>query len=224
MFFSKLLKKNKNKKSTDFSKNNFRSPEVLGVNLVKDEVIVFFDWSKYLLLSVIVFVVVGLFIFEIYSGLSYWEKQENIKAEELKTKTDILKMEVLNLNKEHAAALSFRDKSGAFSDLLENHVYFTKFFDWLQKNTLSTIKYTGFAGDLTGKYSLRASAPSYAEVSWQAKAFANSDVVKNVKIEKVSIGGEEEQEEGKEGEAALAGTVSFTIELEIKPEIFRQQE
>lgn len=228
MLLGNLLKKNKKNTPPSSSRDALRSPEVLGVNLVKDELIVFFDWNKHIFLSIIVVIVVGLFVFEIYSGLGYWEDQENKRAEELKVKTDILKMEVVNLNNEHAPALTFRDKSGAFSDLLENHVYFTQFFDWLQKNTLSSVKYSGFSGDLTGVYTLNATAPTYAEASWQAKAFLNNEMVKNVQISTVSSAG---SKEGGNKEKAVsldaenvAGAVSFSIALEINPEVFRAKE
>lgn len=226
MLLGNLLKKNSKKSASSTSRGSLRSPEVLGVNLVKDELVVFFDWNKHIFLSIIVFIVVGLFTFEIYSGLGYWEKQENARAEELRAKTDILKLEVLNLNSEHAPALTFRDKSGAFSELLENHIYWSKFFDWLQKNTLSTVTYQGFSGDLTGIYELNAKATSYAEASWQAKAFANSEFVKSVKINSVTSGGGEDETElpnpdqGLE-EEDVVGAVSFLIELEINPEVFR---
>lgn len=228
MLLGNLLKKNKKNTLSSSSKDTLRSPEILGVNLVKDELIVFFDWNKHIFISIIAVLVVGLFVFEIYSGLGYWEEQENKRAEELKAKTDILKMEVVNLNNEHAAALSFRDKSGAFSDLLENHVYFTQFFDWLQKNTLSTVKYTGFTGDLTGIYTLNATAPSYAEASWQAKAFLNNEMVKDVEITSVSSGGGDDAATtgapvSLDAES-VAGSVTFKIDLEINPEVFRAKE
>lgn len=232
MLLGNLLKKNPKKMAKTFDQSSLRSPEVLGVNLVKDEIIVFFDWKKHILLAILVFILVGLFVFEIYSGLGYWEKQENQRAEELKNKTDILKMDVIKLTSEHAAALDFRDKSGAFSELLKNHVYWTEFFDWLQENTLSTVTYEGFSGDLTGNYEINATAPTYAEASWQAKAFADNEFVKSVKISSVlagkvkgSVGKEDNNNNAPvvdeaEEEKSIA-SVSFTIELKIDPELFR---
>lgn len=227
MFGNFLNKKGAKKK--DIKNEDFRSPEVLGVNLVKDELIVFFDWNKHIFLSILVFVIAALFVFEIHIGLNYWEKQESERAEILRAKTDELKLDVINLNSEHAAALSFRDKSSAFAGLLENHIYWTKFFDWLQKNTINTVTYEGFSGDLTGIYTLKAKAPSYAEASWQAKAFLNSDMVKSVSISAAeSSASAQSAEEEIAGDTATgepkkeedAGSVSFQIDLEINPELF----
>lgn len=75
MFGNFLNKKGAKKK--DIKKEDFRSPEVLGVNLVKDELIVFFDWNKHIFLSILVFIVAALFVFEIHAGLNYWEEQES---------------------------------------------------------------------------------------------------------------------------------------------------
>ena len=143
------------------SNQNLSNPEILEVNLVKDEIVVFFDWNKHLLVALLVFVFAGLFVFEVYAGLNHWEKRESAKSVIIEDETRVLKQEIINLTKQSQDALSFKDKSSAFSDLLDNHIYWTRFFSWLESNTLSTTKFSGFDGDLSGSYSLTASAPSY---------------------------------------------------------------
>ena len=200
----------------DYSKN----PEILEVNLVKDEIVVLFDWNKHLLLTLLVFIFVGAFVFEIYLGLDYWEERGNQRSIALENETSKIKMETIELTNSSQDALSFKNKSAAFSDLLDNHVYWTRFFTWLESNTLNTVKFGGFSGDLSGSYSFDASAPSFAEASWQVKVLADNENVKSVSVNSVSS--EEEIKDGEQIEDLKAGMVSFSINLEIDPEIFKK--
>lgn len=223
--FSSKKNKNSQKVSAQDKLKNFdylRNPEILEVNLVKDEVIVRFDWNRHLFVALLVFIFAGLVVFEIYLGLDYWEKRESEKAIAIEEETSQLKRDIIDLTNKSQDALSFKDKSSAFSDLLNNHVYWTRFFTWLETNTLNTVKYEGFAGDLSGTYSLSASAPSFAEASWQVKVLANNENVKNVSVIAVSSNAEV-LEEGQNLEELEASAASFSIDLEIDPEIFKKK-
>lgn len=201
----------------DYSKN----PEILQVNLVKDEIVVLFDWNKHLFLTLLVFIFVGAFVFEVYLGLDYWEKRGNERSIAIEKETNQIKMETIELTNKAQDALSFKNKSAAFSDLLNNHVYWTRFFTWLESNTLNTVKFEGFSGNLSGVYSFNASAPSFAEASWQVKVLANNENVKNVSVNSVSSGAEGAADGG-QFENSKAEMVSFSINLEIDPEIFKK--
>ena len=221
------LKKNQNSKkalSKENPKNSdyLKNPEILEVNLVKDEVIILFDWNKHLFITLLVFIFAGLFVFEIYLGLDYWEERESRKAVAIAEETDQLKRDIVELTNKSQDALSFKDKSAAFSDLLNNHVYWTRFFTWLESNTLNTVKYDGFEGSLSGLYTLQASAPSFAEASWQVKVLANNDEVRNASVSSVTSDAEA-LEEGQILEELEEESVTFSIDLEINPEIFKKK-
>lgn len=222
--FSIKTKKGENKNDQNKGRQFFdsnKNPEILEVNLVKDEVVVFFDWNKHLLAVVLVFILSSLFIFEIYLGLDKWEEQESDRALLIEQETSQLKSEIAILNNSAKDALSYKDKASVFSDILDNHVYWTRFFSWLEQNTLSTVKYGGFSGDLSGIYTLQAVTPSYAEASWQVKAFTNSPLVKNVKVESAAFD-LIEQEVGKDEDPITSTEVSFDIELELDLTIFKK--
>ena len=216
----KRVKKNDQNTGRQFFNSN-KNPEILEVNLVKDEVVVFFDWNKHLLAVVLVFLLSSLFIFEIYLGLDKWEEQENNRALLIEQETTQLKGEIAVLNNSAKDALSYKDKASVFSDILDNHIYWTRFFSWLEQNTLSSVKYSGFSGDLSGTYTLQAVAPSYAEASWQVKAFTNSPLVKSAKVESAAF--DLIELEVAEGEDPITKTeVSFDIELELDLNIFKK--
>lgn len=212
----------KEKSIKNHSSHNLSNPEILEVNLVKDEIVVFFDWNKHLLVALLVFVFAGLFVFEVYAGLNHWEKRESAKSVIIEDETRVLKQEIINLTKQSQDALSFKDKSAAFSDILDNHIYWTRFLSWLESNTINTVKYSGFDGDLSGSYSLSATAPSYAEAAWQAKVFEDDPNVKSVRIDdvysEVLVPGD-----GSTLNSLEAGSVSFVISFEVNPDIFKKK-
>ena len=216
----KIAKSDEAKKNRN-SFNTLKNPEILEVNLVKDEVIIFFDWSKALLSATLVFILSTLFVFEIYLGLDYWEQRENERSLLIEQETSLLKNEIVDLSNKAKDALSYKEKSQAFSDILSNHIYWTRFFSWLERNTISSVKYEGFSGDLSGSYSLKAVAPSYAEVSWQVKAFSDNPMVKSVKVENVDYS-TIEKDMGEGQEPLVISKVSFNIDLEIDNGIFKK--
>lgn len=224
MFYKKTNKdSNKNEQPEAFkSSDNLKNPEILGVNLVKDELLVFFDWNKHILSALLIFIVAGVFIFEVYLGLDYWEKSETKKASLIEVEVNQLKKDTAALNSSSQDALSYKEKSLAFSDLLNNHVYWTRFFSWLESNTLNTIKFNGFQGDVKGEYTLSASSPTYAEVSWQTKIFSDSSFVNSVSVDEVFAEIKKFEDESTVIKTEEFSEVSFEMELDIKPDIFKK--
>lgn len=144
------------------------------------------------------------------------------KSDSNRERNESAKEDIVDLTNKSQDALSFKDKSAAFSDLLNNHIYWTRFFTWLEANTLNTVKYSGFSGDLSGSYTLGATAPSFAEASWQVKILTNSDEVKNVSVNSVTSNADISKD-GQILEELETETVSFSIGLEINPEIFKKK-
>lgn len=206
----------KNKKSPEDQKG-MQNPKILDVNLIKDEVKVAFDWNKNLLILLLVLILAGLFIAEIYFGLDWWEKQEIEKSQILNEQVLDIGRELNQLKGQNGEVLVFREKSALAGQLMSSHVYWSNFFSWLEKNTLSSVAYKAFSGNLDGKYSLAATAGDFAEVSWQAKAFLKDPLVKNVDISSASFSGDQKEI------GQLKGTrVNFNLSLEISPDIFKK--
>jgi len=192
---------------------SLQNPRILEVNLVKDEVSVFFDWRKNISLLVLVLCVAALLVTEIYFGLDWWEAQEAARSQTLHDQAAKAGEEVNALKKKISAPLTYKAKSAAFSQLLNNHVYWTNFFNWLEKNTLSSVRYKDFNGGVDGVYILTATAQSYADVSWQVKAFLNDPITKEVLVTQV-----DSNQKAKDA----AGEVSFKLNLQVNPAVFRK--
>jgi hypothetical protein len=208
-----LFSKNPSHRTGDNKKDSFSNPKILEVNLIKGEARVLFDWRKELLVLLVIFLIAGSLVAELYFGLDWWGREEMANAQLLSNQIDALNRDIAQIKGQTDAALTYQAKTAAVGQLLTNHIYWTKFLRWLEKDTLSSVKYAGFSGDLTGLYNLAANAPSYAEVSWQAKAFSDDPLVEKVEI--ISAGGV-----GKDAKAQSG--INFPLSLQVKPDIFKK--
>jgi len=213
MVLSFLKKQHKADVKPEEEKRRQQNPKILEVNLIKDEARISFDWNKNIFTLVLTLFVTSLFVAEIYFGLNWWKAQEEEKARVIEENIVKVNVETSQIKAKIAPALTYKEKAAAISDLLDNHIYWSNFFVWMEKNTLSTVSYDGFSGDLSGNYSLAAKAKSFADVSWQAKAFLNDPAVKKLSI--ISADSSIGKEKGKVGE------INFIMNLGVKPTIFK---
>lgn len=211
MFFSK-----QKKRKTEVRKNLVQNPKILEVNLIKDEVRIGFDWNKNISLLLFVLFIVGIFIGEIYYGLDWWKGQEDIKSQAIADEVKIVTQDINQIKDKSDEALVYKDKSVELGHLLDNHIYWSSFFSWLEKKTLSTVSYSDFSGKTDGTYSLSAKARSYAEASWQVKSFSDDDFVKKVDVLNVA------SLSAKDKDKIIDNGVSFNLELEVNPAIFKK--
>jgi len=201
-------------KKEETKKNTNQNPKILEVNLIRGEVRISFDWNKNISILVMVLLITSAFITEIYFGLDWWGKQEALKAQSLtegitKTTTDINKIQ-----SKADEALTYKQKSIEVGMLLNKHIYWSNFFNWLEKNTLSTVKFEGFTGGTDGGYTLNANALSYSEASWQVKSFLSDPIVKKAEVFQVASAATKDKGAG--------SGVNFTINLEVNPDIFKK--
>ena len=196
-------------------KNPPQNPKILEVNLIKGEVKVTYDWNKNLSVILIVVIIVGLLVAEVYYGLDWWGTQELANTQLLNDKVAALNQQITQIKSQTDAAVTYQAKTAAVGKLLANHIYWTNFFKWIEKDTLSSIKYGNFQGDLSGTYNLAATANNYAEVSWQTKAFLNDPLVKKVQVLSANAA------TSKDKNNPITG-VGFNIALQIDTNIFKK--
>jgi len=210
-----LFFKSKKGKKEESKKIVLQNPKILEVNLIKGEIRILFDWQKNITILFAVLFVTGIFVAEIYYGLDWWQKQEIAQAKILDKDIAMVNLEISKIRGMADEALAYKDKSIAVTKILDEHIYWSNFFDWLEKNTLSTVKLGGFSGGTNGIYSLSARALTYAEVSWQVKTFLDDPFVKKAEVISVSAG-------LKDKITGIDPGTSFTINLEVKPDIFKK--
>jgi len=211
------------------SNSNWNNPSVLDVNLIKDEIGVSFDWKKFWLKLFVMGLLSAAFIVQICLTLKDWQEKEEAKATELSSGFKQVSQELRGMKAGSDAVAAFKEKLDLTTDLMDNHLYWTNFFNWLEKKTLSSVEYDSFEGGVTGEYSLSANTNSYADISWQVKSFLDDDLTLAAKVESGSAGdssaqGGESTDGGSgastQSEEDAGGNVSFEIELQVNPEIF----
>lgn len=208
-FFTKKLNKDVAGKN-----DNFINPKVLEVNLVKDEVGVEFNWSKHLFSLFLTLFIAGLFVTEIYYGLDWWQKEQEDRTAAINTEYQDVTSKIKNINTNSKDFSSFKEKLTLTKQMADNHIYWTNFFDWLEKNTLNSVSYAGFSGDTSGTYTLAASAKTFSDISWQVKAFQDNKLVEAARVDSGSAGQVDKKATSTENK------VSFSINLKVKPQIF----
>lgn len=211
MFNFQLKKNNKN---TNIKSDSSQNPKILEVNLIKNEMQISFDWSQHLSTLFFAVLVTILFVAEIYFGLNWWTDYEGKRVLDSETKFNQVSQDIRALKTESDQILAFKKRADVANSLLENHIYWTNFLDWLEKNTLSTVTYSGISGKSDGIYNLAATANAFREVSWQTRAFMADPSVISVRVDEASL-------EKSEKEDAGLSTVGFNLSLEVDPQIFK---
>lgn len=213
----KLFTKKSNNKVID-KNDSFINPKVLEVNLVKDEIGVDFNWRRHLVSLFLTFLVAFLFVLEIYYGLDWWQKQEESRTAAINMEYEGVVSDIKDINNKSKDFSIFKDKVAITGQIADTHIYWTNYFNWLEKNTLNTVIYSGFSGDISGKYTLAATAKTFSDISWQVKAFSDSPLVDSARVDSGAAG-------RSEADKSLSTDipVSFSINLQVKPQIFYRQ-
>ncbi len=193
-----------------------QNPKVLEVNLIKNEMRVDFDVRKHLGTLLFSLAVTALFVAEIYFGLNWWSAYENERVLATEAKFNQVSKEIKDMKSESDQILAFKQRVDLADSLLANHIYWTNFFAWLEKNTLSTVNYNGFSGKIDGNYDLQASADTFRDISWQTRALLADPSVLSVKVDSGSS-----QLAGDAAQDNPDGSISFSVNLKINPQLFK---
>lgn len=188
------------------------NPEILDIDLIKDEVPVIFEKKKNLY-TLGAFAILSFFlVFEVYFFLYSWERQEiRKKATALEEEVARLDQEIASYRTDAAPATDFRNKITSASPLFNNHIYWNNLFSFLERNTLADVYYSGFSGDTSGAYALHSWVKDFRAISFQLKTVLNDNHVANAKISNEEVNG---------GDQSLG--VKFDLGISVKPGIFTE--
>jgi hypothetical protein len=183
---------------------------VLEVDLVKGEIIKYFDWQKAILIILVsVFISITLLSLA-YWGISWWGSSRQYDQDTAYMQ-DYYKVnkEIKDLEPQVNEVLKFKDRLDSADFLLKRHVYWNNFFSFLEKNTLTNVYFANFSGDTGGTYNLQATTDSLDAIDAQVKKFLT-----NPSVEKVSAGGVSI------GESKGKVSINFSLSFSLNPEIF----
>ncbi len=214
----KILNKKIKKDSQPKRTSSINSPEILEVNLIKEEASAFLNWRKFLaplFLSVLAAVIL---VVEVYLLIGWWKKQESERYLVVESSYQVALAEIAELQTEYQKLTDFKNKVNLMEELINYHPYWTNFFNWLESKTLSSVYWGGFSGGLNGQYSFGGSAQTFADISWQVRALLDDQNVLKASVEAGDGGIVATEDE--EGNIDMESQVSFSLDLEIDPAIF----
>lgn len=225
------------KKSKKASKENLEELkdsglDALNVDLIKGEKEEVVNWSKYIAFIFLALVAASVLALEVYWLIGWWENQENKRALEIEENIEFLRSEIKELETEYQVLTDFKVKADMLDNLLAKHPYWTNFFNWIERRTLTNVTWASFAADLSGRYNLQAEAKTFADISWQVRSFLDDEFVKSVSVTNGTGGLREEtreipglldEDENPVMETYLESSVNFSLELEIDPKLFYRQ-
>jgi hypothetical protein len=205
----------KKEKSTNKANNEheFEKSNILEINLVKDQINVYFDWYKNIAMLVVFIFLSFLLVAEVYLALSWWQQENDSTVSQDEKRFVELNEETRKIRAEAEEALTFQTKLNKANYILDNHLYWSNFFDYLERNTLENIQYASFEGDILGEFSIPAVSDNFPSLGQQVYQLqADPDT------EKVSIDSAEKLESEEEN----LEQVEFVIDLKINPSLFKK--
>lgn len=206
-FFTRLLSK---LKGMSGGGESWKKEGVLEVNLVKSEIVKFFDWQKGVLLLLLFIFLSMTLISGAYWGISYWgtKKQYAQNPAYIQSYYKINK-EIKDREGQVDEVLKFKHQLDLANFLLRRHIYWSNFFDFLEDNTLSNVYFSAFTGDIDGNYRLSASTNNFDAINAQTKKFLGNPYVRGATVDSGTIQGEK----GKVN-------VSFELIFSLDPAVF----
>jgi Tfp pilus assembly protein PilN len=146
-------------------------------------------------------------------GLLWYEYHVTSQANKLRDSITALDNELKGLDQQKTQALEAQKRLSVVRDLLDQHVYWSKFFGFLERHTINEVYYTNFSMNGRDRLVVSAVGKDYNSVAKQLVAFEEaSEFIKNVRVDSASAVIEPE---------TLAYTgVEFNIHLEFQPGVF----
>ncbi len=207
------------KENLEKNKIEISDGHTLKTNLMDGGPTILVDWKKnFLFLALGLFLVV-LIIGTLYSFFWFKKQNESLAGEELDREIKTIEMQI---EKERAGLFNIdklQKKLLISKSILDRHIYWTNFFEFLEDNTLENVYYLGgISGNASGEYSFQALTDNYKNISEQLMVLRNNDLVLEAEVSKGSL----EEKEKKQEESILEQQIAFDLSLKLSSDIFHK--
>lgn len=185
----------------------------LGITLIPEAAAPAYLSTKKQLVIVFVFVSLAFVI----SAMLYWAAhfyQLKIKSQNdfVLKNIESLKKEIALYEEDKKESEKVQEQLQAIKNLLTSHLYWTKFFGLLEKNTIPDVYYSNFVASSDGAVALSAIGKSFSSVAEQIVSFEEAkDFVKEVNITGASA---------QIDPTGAIMEVNFEVDLKLIPEVF----
>jgi len=168
-FKEERLKHETGRLKDDIENRPWQSYDVVRTNLVKEQRSLFFNWQSKILALVLSMAVAALLSLLAYGFLLVWEKDKMNSNQYIFDNLESINIRIRSEEAMVDEVLRFNDRLLFVDYILDNHLYWTNLFKFLENNTIANVYYENFRGDLSGQYQLPAVAKDYHSIYLQLK-------------------------------------------------------
>lgn len=186
-----------------------KSSGLLATDLIKSEVVTYFDWQKNLTTLAVLLAIDFLFIFAGYKGVEFWQRQKEAEVQAAISRFNELQAEKRLAEVGLDEIVNFQRQLDQIAFVLERHIHWTNFFEFLEETTLASVYYGQFSGSTDGKYVLNATGKNFYEIKEQMMLFRANPYVISAETQGASSNARES-----------SGTVSYSIDLKVRDSVF----
>jgi len=195
----------------ELNQNQQAVPPVLETNLIKGEIVTFFDWHKQMVVLAMAILLPSFFIAAAYFGINAYEKQMLNKSEDRVANLNELNQKIKTEEAGLEEATDFQNRLSLAAKVFSRHIYWTNFFKFLEDNTVKKVYYSGFDGDTGGNYAFDALTKDYQSIVDELKLLKGNDKI---------VSAEAQGGETSEGSGLDESGVKFTLKFSVKKSLF----
>lgn len=168
-------------------------------------------WPKQKIALIVIAILLAVTLGVSYAVMKQYQSQADLELQKVESDLGDMDQKIKNLDAEKNQAQIFQRQLKAADKLLEEHIYWTNFFSFLEKNTVAGVYFVNMVGGSDGQIVLSGVAKSYKDIARQIVSFRTDDSVSRVSILSASASVDSE------GNVA---EVDFDAKLKLKPGIF----
>ena len=129
-------------------------------------------------------------IFLFYFVVRIYKSSLNKKLQTLSNEAQEIKKEKIALRRSSGLG-DFQAKVDALSNLIKNHIYWTEFFNFLERNTTSKVQFTTFSADAnSGRLDLEGNTPTFTDLAGQMITLKKQKLVEQLRLTSLRISDE----------------------------------
>lgn len=166
--------------------------------------------KRVIIFAVIIFIMAAIFA-GVYFYFSWSIDSMAVEIKRVEIDLAATSQRIEDAEEEKNQVQVFQKQLKVVNKLLGNHVYWTNFFSFLEKNVVTDVYFPNLIGGSDGQISLTGIAKSYKAVSRQILSFRAAEEIESVSLGSASASIDPE---GKVVE------VNFDVKLKLKPETF----
>jgi len=152
----------------------------------------------------------------IIGGVNFWliqaTSQRQSEHDQLQKQGNDISSQAGQLGRDLTSAIQFDQQARAVADALDKHLYWTEFFKFLENNTLPSIRFERFDGQVSdGVFSFDIFGDSYRDVAEQIVAWSQNPSISRVRATAA---------QARVTQTGSIEGVAVTVVLNLKPDVW----